>query len=1099
MVITLKPYNPISKPNWDESSSVNFAFRILTRYGAVLVDFGKLTDVISYSDNLSVDGGSGSWNLKLKATSDNISLLKNIHPGLVCEIFCARSADPLEGVIRDPSKIRRKDTTPELPEFVAPSVTLPEAVGGGSLPISGLNDVQKRNAAAIQRVGKSLGLDANQIAGIIAGAMQESQLGTLNDEIDGFGGKGLFQLTDEPGQPGTWIGKGGIRNIQDYYDPEKNVRAIVEDYRFGEWKEVSRGKSPEETATLFASIVLRPRRVGDKYAAKARQLFPGGNTSIVATQAPSEKVSVSPTGGDPAFAGKVIMQRTGTKNDLGLENLKLTVYDRAGKPISEHTVNSGIASTQTRFGGAFTTQAGSLAPVEFGQYRIGQPVVSGEEGVGRIFIPTDPTFATNRSAIGFHVDANRSTAPGSAGCIVFTTEADFAKFQTALQQSGATTFEFLKTVTTVTTQNGTQTTTSSADQFPDVKPIDDPYLDKCPYLLLRGIIEGYGRDTSNNSVLTISGAGYGKIYEDAQVLVDINSPELQSRAFEIRAATQGPQGIAILVYRLLSQWVENFWGDPTGHEARIRQLPFPPNYLARLNQGGTAWSNLKALSIDGFFHLFTCHTGSLVWEKLCWSSKSQSLINGRNWEDLPIEKIPSWSIVSWNDQLGERGVVNYLRCTQSQAGDSTNLASSIYNLGSIRQYGGPTKREILFPIGPPDREQFYTSEPSRKIRATNITFLALAACEAIRWYDRPVQRCAITMRGDAWIRAHMRVAVTEDWHNLKAKPGEYYIISRSHSIDVANGSWLTDLELVRDRRSRYLGIGVGELPIIKGDKPDITETTKTDPLKDWTRSPIFVTGAAGLGKLQKKPDILKIDPTNGLPTIDVPEINVPLAVDEFLFWDLIKGEWVRFNDPIAYARKEIIPNLDKPPKVPVPVVLPKAGTGALQTGPVATPAGKLPSPFASGIWVGSVYDPAGRINSRGRPHNGVDLFPAREGDDNLLAPSDGVVTVHSNSCPPTPLRGCGSGFGNWITIALSGEWSGWEVLYGHMAKIYVSSGQSVRRGAVVGLMGDSGSSGGPHLHIELRKGGQLVNPMRYLVAPTGTAGPDAGRDYLAGG
>jgi TP901 family phage tail tape measure protein len=151
--------------------------------------------------------------------------------------------------------------------------------GNASLNIAGLNDVQQKNAAAIAQEGKAAGLNENQIAAMIAGAMQESQLGTLNDEIDGYGGKGLFQLTDEPGQSGTWIGKGGITSVKDYYDPNKNVKAIMEDFRFGEWKESSKGMSPEAAATSFAKMVLRPYEVGDKYADKARKLFPGGDAS----------------------------------------------------------------------------------------------------------------------------------------------------------------------------------------------------------------------------------------------------------------------------------------------------------------------------------------------------------------------------------------------------------------------------------------------------------------------------------------------------------------------------------------------------------------------------------------------------------------------------------------------------------------------------------------------------------------------------------------------------------------------------------------------------------------------------------------------------
>jgi tape measure domain-containing protein len=143
------------------------------------------------------------------------------------------------------------------------------------------------------------------------------------------------------------------------------------------------------------------------------------------------------------FAGKVVMQRTGIKDEYGLENLKLVVFDRSGKAVSEHTVNSGQATTQNQFGKGGTTRSGSMAPVEYGTYNIGAPIASGLPGVGKTFIGVNPTFNTERSAIGFHTDANRATAPGSAGCIVFKTEADFNRFQAELRKSGASQFQFL--------------------------------------------------------------------------------------------------------------------------------------------------------------------------------------------------------------------------------------------------------------------------------------------------------------------------------------------------------------------------------------------------------------------------------------------------------------------------------------------------------------------------------------------------------------------------------------------------------------------------------------------------------------------------------
>jgi murein DD-endopeptidase MepM/ murein hydrolase activator NlpD len=56
-----------------------------------------------------------------------------------------------------------------------------------------------------------------------------------------------------------------------------------------------------------------------------------------------------------------------------------------------------------------------------------------------------------------------------------------------------------------------------------------------------------------------------------------------------------------------------------------------------------------------------------------------------------------------------------------------------------------------------------------------------------------------------------------------------------------------------------------------------------------------------------------------------------------------------------------------------------------------------------------------------------------------------------------------SGFGNYITLAHN---DGSESLYGHLSKISVSLGQTVGRDAVIGLSGNTGTSTGPHLHLE---------------------------------
>ena len=64
-----------------------------------------------------------------------------------------------------------------------------------------------------------------------------------------------------------------------------------------------------------------------------------------------------------------------------------------------------------------------------------------------------------------------------------------------------------------------------------------------------------------------------------------------------------------------------------------------------------------------------------------------------------------------------------------------------------------------------------------------------------------------------------------------------------------------------------------------------------------------------------------------------------------------------------------------------------------------------------------------------------------------------------------------------ITINHGG---GFESLYGHLSEWYVDAGQYVSKGQLIGAMGSTGNSTGPHLHFEIRVNGVPSNPYFYL-------------------
>lgn len=97
-----------------------------------------------------------------------------------------------------------------------------------------------------------------------------------------------------------------------------------------------------------------------------------------------------------------------------------------------------------------------------------------------------------------------------------------------------------------------------------------------------------------------------------------------------------------------------------------------------------------------------------------------------------------------------------------------------------------------------------------------------------------------------------------------------------------------------------------------------------------------------------------------------------------------------------------------------------------------------------------------------RMHAGID-FAAGWGAP-IYAATDGRVTF----------AGWHGGHGNYVRLDHGG---GIATGYGHMSRIAVAPGVSVRRGQVIGYVGSTGLSTGPHLHYEMYRGGQTINPM----------------------
>jgi len=128
-----------------------------------------------------------------------------------------------------------------------------------------------------------------------------------------------------------------------------------------------------------------------------------------------------------------------------------------------------------------------------------------------------------------------------------------------------------------------------------------------------------------------------------------------------------------------------------------------------------------------------------------------------------------------------------------------------------------------------------------------------------------------------------------------------------------------------------------------------------------------------------------------------------------------------------------------------------------------TPTGK---PAEKG-WISSFFgrrkDP---FNGQSRMHKGVD-FASKSGTP-VLATADGIVVRAEKQ----------NGYGKMIEID---HGYGLTTRYGHNKSLRVKVGDIVKQGQVIGSMGSTGRSTGPHVHYEVLRNGKQVNPQKYIV------------------
>ena len=135
------------------------------------------------------------------------------------------------------------------------------------------------------------------------------------------------------------------------------------------------------------------------------------------------------------------------------------------------------------------------------------------------------------------------------------------------------------------------------------------------------------------------------------------------------------------------------------------------------------------------------------------------------------------------------------------------------------------------------------------------------------------------------------------------------------------------------------------------------------------------------------------------------------------------------------------------------VVIPDGVISATQTS-LAKTSGSQTYPVYSGFYLRPIV--GGRKTQGIHGNNGVDL--AAPTGTPILASADGKVIV-------SRAGGYNGGYGTYVVISHD---NGTQTLYAHMSKDNVSVGQGVERGQVIGAVGSTGKSTGPHVHFEVR-------------------------------
>jgi len=121
-----------------------------------------------------------------------------------------------------------------------------------------------------------------------------------------------------------------------------------------------------------------------------------------------------------------------------------------------------------------------------------------------------------------------------------------------------------------------------------------------------------------------------------------------------------------------------------------------------------------------------------------------------------------------------------------------------------------------------------------------------------------------------------------------------------------------------------------------------------------------------------------------------------------------------------------------------------------------------------GGWISSYFgERADPFHGQMAHHDGIDI--AGKTGSEIIAVASGVVTW----------AGPRFGYGNMVEI---NHGNGYITRYAHNQDVTVAIGETVKKGQKVALMGSTGRSTGPHVHFEVMRNGQIIDPMQFMSA-----------------